>query len=273
MAGSKKVAFVGGGMMAEAMVKGFLQSGVRGKDDVVIMDPAQARRDVMSSTYGVTCFPAEKTDECIKGAAVVIVAVKPQYLEPALAGIAPHVGSDALVVSIVAGSSLARLSGLLPSARRFIRVMPNTPCLVGEAASAFCLGDHATRDDAALVRTLMGSVGEIVEVPERQIDAVTGLSGSGPAYVYMLIEAMSDGGVAAGLPRPIATKLAAKTVCGAAKMVLDTGKHPGELKDQVTSPAGTTIAGVRSLESNKMRSAVIEAVLAAANRANELSRL
>ena len=151
--------------------------------------------------------------------------------------------------------------------------MPNTPCLIGEGASAFCLGTSCTREDAALVRTLMGSVGEIVEVNEGLLDAVTGLSGSGPAYVYQFIEAMSDGGVAAGLPRDVATRLAAKTVCGAAKMVLETGKHPGELKDQVTSPAGTTIAGVRTLESNKLRSAVIEAVLAASNRANELARL
>ena len=265
------VAFVGGGMMAEAIVKGFLSSGVRQRDQVHVFDPSDARRNVMSASYGVHC--PKDVAECVRDKPVVVVAVKPQYVAAAMADARPHLSKDALIVSIAAGTSLSTLKKVCPEARGIVRVMPNTPCLIGEGASAFCLGSGATAEDAALVRTLMGSVGDIVEVKESQLDAVTGLSGSGPAYVYQFIEAMSDGGVAAGLPRDVATKLAAKTVCGAAKMVLETGKHPGELKDQVTSPAGTTIAGVRSLESNKLRSAVIEAVLAAANRADELARL
>lgn len=220
------------------------------------------------------------------------------------------VTEETLLVSIAAGTPLSRLSECCPEIKRIIRVMPNTPCLIGEAASAFCLGENATKEgvfserypnfkhnffsillmfgkvtdlfqscgvicslDANVVRSLMASVGEIVEVPEKLMDAVTGLSGSGPAYVYLLIEAMSDGGVAAGLPRDVATVLAAKTVCGAAKMVLETGDHPGKLKDMVTSPAGTTMAGVRALEANKFRSTLIEAVVSASNRASELSKL
>lgn len=152
-----------------------------------------------------------------------------------------------LIISIAAGVTLATLESALPG-HRVIRVMPNTPCLVGEAASAFSLGKHATDADRTLVKTLLDAVGLSMEVPETLLDAVTGLSGSGPAYVFQFIEALSDGGVMAGLPRNVAMQLAAQTVKGAAEMVLRTGKHPGELKDGVTSPGGTTIAGVEALE-------------------------
>jgi pyrroline-5-carboxylate reductase len=152
-----------------------------------------------------------------------------------------------------------------------IRVMPNTPCLIGRGASGFSLGLHATKADAAVVEQLLSTVGIAMEVPEKLLDAVTGLSGSGPAYVYLMIEALSDGGVRAGLPRDLATKLAAQTVLGSAEMVLSTGQHPGALKDAVTSPGGTTIAGLHALEQNGVRGALMDAVLAATERARELS--
>ena len=269
--------------MAEAMVRGFISSGIRSKEHLHVFDPSAARRKIMQEQYGVNCYGGQDDDEeqrgraarnCVDGKRVVVVAVKPQLVSVALASCRVAMSPETLLVSIAAGTTIDTLQTCCPQVnKRIVRVMPNTPCLIGEAASAICAAENASQEDTTLVRTLMASVGEVVEVPERLMDAVTGLSGSGPAYVYMLIEAMSDGGVAAGLPRDVSLKLAAKTVMGSAKMVLETGKHPGELKDMVTSPAGTTMAGVRSLESSKLRSAMIEAVLSATNRSSELSRL
>jgi pyrroline-5-carboxylate reductase len=178
---------------------------------------------------------------------------------------------DQLIVSIAAGISLKTLADGLGSGCRIIRVMPNTPCLVGCGASAYSRGPHATEQDAQLVQRLLSNVGTAVEVPEKLLDAVTGLSGSGPAYVYQIIEALSDGGVRMGLPRETATRLAAQTVLGAAQMVLSTGQHPGALKDAVTSPGGTTIAGLHALERGGLRGTLMDAVEAATQRAKELS--
>jgi len=189
-----------------------------------------------------------------------------------LSGVSGDVGADHLLVSIAAGVTLSALEGSLGGEAKVIRVMPNTPALVGASASAFALGSNATRDDAELASKLLGSVGEAFEVKEGLLDAVTGLSGSGPAYVYQFIEALSDGGVAAGLPRDIATRLAAQTVLGGAKMVLETGQHPGPLKDMVTSPGGTTIAGVHELEKGGVRAAVMNAVRVATDRARQLGQ-
>jgi len=176
---------------------------------------------------------------------------------------------DAVIVSIAAGVTLEALENAMPG-KRIVRVMPNTPCLVGEAASGFSLGTLATNEDRKLVKKLLDAVGVSVEVPENLLNAVTGLSGSGPAYVFQFIEALSDGGVRAGLPRQVATMLAAQTVKGAAEMVLNTGKHPGELKDGVTSPGGTTIAGVEALEKGGFRASTISAVTAATKRSMQL---
>ena len=194
-----------------------------------------------------------------------MLAVKPQQIVAATGVLAPIVRPGQLVISIAAGVSLGALQKQLP-AGRLVRVMPNTPCLVGAGASAYALGRDATEDDARFVGELLGAVGRAYRVEEKLLDAVTGLSGSGPAFVYLVIEALSDGGVLTGLPRDIATALAAQTVRGAAEMVLATGEHPGVLKDRVASPAGTTIAGLAVLEDAAMRAAFTRAVEAATRR-------
>jgi pyrroline-5-carboxylate reductase len=187
-----------------------------------------------------------------------------------LTEIRPAVGTQHLVVSIAAGITLRQLAEGLGSEQRLVRVMPNTPCLLGASASGFSPGEAATAEDAALVQRLLDAVGRAFRLPEHLLDAVTGLSGSGPAFVYVMIEALSDGGVRVGLPRDVATALAAQTVLGAARMVLETGTHPGALKDMVASPGGTTIAGLHALERGGVRGALMDAVEAATLRATEL---
>jgi len=200
----------------------------------------------------------------------VFIAVKPQQAKAAMEELRGALSPDKLVISIVTGVRMQTLaSGLSPC--HLVRVMPNTPCLVGQSASAFCLGGDATAEDAKLVRDLLGAVGLAIEVEEKLMDAVTGLSGSGPAFVYLMIEALADGGVRLGLTRDTALRLAAQTVKGAAEMVLITGDHPGVLKDRVASPGGTTIAGLHVLENHGVRGALISAVEAAARRATELA--
>jgi len=208
--------------------------------------------------------------EVAKNAATaVILATKPFAIPEACKDIASVKEADALIISIAAGVTIETLERLLPG-KRVIRVMPNTPCLVGQAAVAFALGTLATDADREIAHTIFGSVGIAMEVKEMHLDAVTGLSGSGPAYVFQFIEALSDGGVRVGLPRAIATQLAAQTVKGAAEMVLQTGTHPGALKDTVCSPGGTTIAGVEALEKGGFRAAAISAVTAATRRSMQL---
>lgn len=203
---------------------------------------------------------------------VVFIAVKPQYVSLVLKEVRPVMKAGTVIVSIAAGVTLESLKDAAGEDAKIIRVMPNTPCLVGETASAMCLGGKADDADAEVVKKLFDAVGTIYRVDEKMFSAVTGLSGSGPAYIFVMIEALSDGGVKAGLPRDIATKLAAQTVLGSAKMVLETGKHPGVLKDMVTSPAGTTIAGVHELEKAGVRNAFINAVTGAAARSDELAK-
>jgi len=205
---------------------------------------------------------------CSRSTDVIVLAVKPHIIQSACEDVA-KVDTQALVISIAAGIKLAQLEKHLPG-RRVIRVMPNTPCLVGEASSGISLGSLATEEDSNTVKRIFGAVGLAVVVAENLLDAITGVSGSGPAYVFQFIEALSDGGVRAGLPRAIATQLAAQTVKGAAEMVLQTGKHPGELKDAVTSPGGTTIAGVEALEKGGFRATTISAVLATTKRSMQL---
>jgi pyrroline-5-carboxylate reductase len=214
---------------------------------------------------------ADSTD-LVRRAEVVVLAVKPAQMADALAGIGPVVTTRHLLVSIAAGVTLSAIEGSLPAGARVIRVMPNTPALVGMSASAFARGRAATAADAGLVGELLSSVGLALEVPEKLLDAVTGLSGSGPAYVFLMIEALSDGGVAAGLPRDVATKLAAQTLLGGARMVLETGMHPGALKDMVTSPGGTTIDGLHTLEQAGVRGALMSAVRVAAEKSAKLGK-
>ena len=272
------IGFVGAGAMAEAMARGFVAGGAARFSDIAVShggNPSTPERwralgvDVLNSN-------AEILDRCD----VVFFAVKPHILPGALNECGAHVDVDRhLFVSVAAGVSARFIEDKLRTedsasqtlVPRVVRVMPNTPCAVGEAASGACAGSRATEADVARVLDLMRSVGVCVRVAdEGLLDAVTGVSGSGPAYAFVFIEAMADGGVAAGLPRAQATALAAQTLLGAARMVLETGEHPGALKDQVCSPGGATIQAVRALERNGFRSAATEAVLESAKRAREL---
>jgi pyrroline-5-carboxylate reductase len=209
--------------------------------------------------------------QVLSAADVTILAVKPQQLSAVLRQLRPAASAQKLILSIAAGVRLAALAEGLGPATRLVRVMPNTPCLVGQSASAYALGQNATAADGELVGRMLGAVGKALAVDEKLLDAVTGLSGSGPAFVYLVIEALADGGVRAGLPRDVALQLAAQTVRGAAEMVLATGEHPGVLKDKVASPGGTTIAGLAVLEAQAVRGALMAAVEAAAARAAELA--
>lgn len=264
------IGFLGAGQMAAALGKGFVAAGVISAERVLGYDvSAEATGRFVAATGGRTAASAA---ELLAAARLIFLAVKPQHMPTLLTQIRDLVTADHLVVSIAAGQSLDRLSAGLPSGTRLVRVMPNTPCLVGEGASAFAMGPHCRPGDAQLVEKLLATTGLAVEVPEKLLDAVTGLSGSGPAYVYQIIEALSDGGVRMGLPRDVATRLAAQTVLGAARMVLATGQHPGQLKDAVTSPGGTTIAGLHELERGGLRGILMDAVEAATERSRELGQ-
>lgn len=261
-----KLGFIGAGMMSSAMINGIIVAKVTKPEHIIASDVYQPSLDRLSAS-GIRT--SQSNMEVVSGADVVILAVKPDVIPAVLKEIDQHLTKDSLVVSIAAGVPLAVLEALVPG-KRVVRVMPNTPCLVSESAAAFSLGSVATDEDRELVQSLLGAVGYACEVKESQLDAVTGVSGSGPAYIFVLIEALADGGVRMGLPRATALKLAAQTVKGAATMVLETGTHPAVLKDQVCSPGGTTIAAVEALEKNGFRAAAIAAVVAATNRSMEM---
>jgi pyrroline-5-carboxylate reductase len=270
MSTSPTVGFLGAGQMATALAKGFLASGRLTADRLMACDVVPAAAEKFREQTG--SHVGETVGDVLLAADVVFLAVKPQHMAGLLAEAAPGVRAEHLFVSIAAGVPLATLEkGLGPTAR-VIRVMPNTPCLVGQGASALALGTRATPSDGELVRDLFCTVGVALTLPEHLLDAVTGLSGSGPAYVYVMIEALADGGVRMGLPREAALRLAAQTVLGAAQMVLATGQHPGALKDAVASPGGTTIAGLQVLEQRAVRGALIDAVEAATERSQTLGR-
>ena len=264
------VGFIGTGKMATALARGLVTAGIVKPDQVLGSDVVEDARAAFGREVGArtTAF----NPDVPKFASVFVLAVKPAQVPAVLKELRGHVSERHLLVSLAAGVPLASLEEGLETGARVVRVMPNTPALVGAAASAYALGRSATAEDGQLVEGLLGAVGLALQVPEPQLDAVTGLSGSGPAYVYLIIEALSDGGVAAGLPRDIAHKLAAQTVLGAARMALETGLHPGVLKDMVTSPGGTTIEGVHELEKAGVRGAMINAVRAAADKAHKLGR-
>lgn len=263
-----RIGFLGAGQMATALARGWRAAGLLAADRALASDPfPEARRAFAEATE---LWTTENNREVVAASDVVILAVKPQMMSMVLADIRPAVTANHLIVSIAAGVTLRHLADGLGAERRLVRVMPNTPCLVGASASAYAPAETATADDVTLVARLLNAVGLAFRLPEHLLDAVTGLSGSGPAFVYVMIEALSDGGVRVGLPRDVATALAAQTVFGAAKMVLETGEHTGILKDRVTSPGGTTIAGLHALERAGLRAALIDAVVAATLRAAEL---
>ena len=261
--------FLGAGKMASALIRGMIRAGTTRPESVVASDPLDAARAALAAATGVAVSGSNL--DVVSRSDVLVLAVKPQSMAGVMEEIRPALTDEHLVISIAAGVSIATLASALGTQRRLVRVMPNTPALVGEGASGYCLGPHARPTDEEVVRSCLEAVGQAFRVPEAQLDAVTGLSGSGPAFVYVMIEALSDGGVRVGLPRDVATALAAQTLLGAARMVLATGQHPGVLKDQVTSPGGTTIAGLHALERGGLRAALINAVEAATLRSAELA--
>ena len=272
MATTLKLGFLGAGKMATALAKGFIHGKLAAPKTLIASDPMEAAREHFAKETGAKTTAANL--EVARAADVLILATKPDQVAGALAEIHDELKSkiDYVVLSIAAGVTISKLEGALPAGTRVIRVMPNTPALIGESASAFALGKNATAADGELAKKLLSAVGVVFQVKENLLDAVTGLSGSGPAYVYQFIEALSDGGVASGLPRDIATRLAAQTVVGAAQMVLQTGQHPGALKDQVASPGGTTIEGLHELEKGKLRATVMNAVRAATEKSKKLGQ-
>ena len=265
---STKLAFIGGGNMAEALIKGVLAAGDIGKSDITVSEPLAARRTYLSDTHGVTVVDDNK--KALKGAALVILAVKPQVIDTVLKEIQDDVVDGQVVVSIAAGVGIERIQSHLYADSKIVRAMPNAPAMVGEGACALSPGPGVTPEELESVQGIFAATGSVVVVAEEQMDAVTALSGSGPAYVFIMIEALADGGVKMGLTRKAATTLAAQTVLGAARMVIDTGTHPAKLKDLVTSPGGTTSAGLHVLEKSGLRGALTGAVEAAAKRAREL---
>jgi pyrroline-5-carboxylate reductase len=264
------VGFLGAGKMATALARGWLAAGLVTVDRVLASDPLPQARQAFQSETGLRT--AENNREVVEASDLLVLAVKPQAMASLLTDIRPALSRRQLIVSIAAGISLRQLSEGLGSDRRLIRVMPNTPCLVGASASGYSPGEAASPEDISLVDRLLNAVGRAFRLPEHLLDAVTGLSGSGPAFVYVMIEALSDGGVRMGLPRDVATALATQTVFGSAKMVLETGSHPAVLKDMVASPGGTTIAGLHALERGGLRAALMDAVEAATRRSTQLGR-
>ena len=270
MSAKLTIGFLGAGKMATALAKGVIRAGLVSAKQVMASDPSDTARLAFGKETGAKTTPSNQA--VVKFAEVLVLAVKPDQVTAVLGGIRADFTAKHLLISIAAGVPLARLeAGLSPEAR-LIRVMPNTPALLGASATGFALGKSARPADAALAQKLFSAVGVAFQVKESLLDAVTGLSGSGPAYVYLFIEGLSDGGVAAGLPRDVATRLAAQTVLGSAKMVLETGLHPGALKDMVTSPGGTTIEGLHELEKGRLRGTLISAVRAATEKSRKLGQ-
>ena len=263
-----KIGVIGTGKIGEALIRGVLAANLTRSDQIFASDMDAGRLNALHTELGINT----STDNtgAVSSADVIILAVKPQIIATVLKSIKPEITEEHLVISVAAGVRIRQIEENLPAGAHLIRVMPNIACTVRQAISAICAGTEATESDIETARTIFGSVGRVVVVPESMMDAVTGLGGSGPAFIFQVIEALADGGVHEGLPRDVALELAAQTVLGAAAMVLETGEHPGALKDMVTSPAGTTIQGIRALEEHGLRAAMMAAVIAATRRSREL---
>ena len=263
-----KIGVIGLGNMATAMIGGILKAGIVSPADVSGADHFETAVKAAGDKFGIVA--GSDNLKAIENADYVILAVKPQVYENVLNEIAGAVTDKQVIISIAPGKTLSYLEGFLGSGRKIVRLMPNTPALVGEGCTGVVKNENVTDDEFAVVLKLLNSFGRAYEVSEAQMDAVVAVSGSSPAYVFMMIEAMADGAVAEGLPRKTAIEMAAQAVLGSAKMVLETGKHPGELKDMVCSPAGTTIDAVAVLEAAGFRSGIIEAERACADRSRSL---
>jgi pyrroline-5-carboxylate reductase len=260
---------IGGGVMGEAILSRLLAQKIYQPDQVLVSEPNEVRQRFLKETYQVRVTSNNK--QAIIASDVVLLAIKPQIFDLVVENLQGNFGvKDSVIISILAGIPLKRLEIAFPG-KPVIRSMPNTPATVGAGVTAISPGQEVKSDHLQLAKKILKAIGEVVEIPETMMDAVTGLSGSGPAYVAIMIEALADGGVAAGLPRAIAHQLALETVLGTAQLIKETNLHPAILKDRVTSPGGTTIAGVTQLESQGFRSAIIEAVKAATLRSRQLS--
>ena len=266
---SAKIGFIGAGKMASAMIEGLLSKGLYKKDEIIASCKSQTTKDRVSKELGIEV--TTDVASVFKSADIVVLAVKPNQIEGILTTNIEANSTKKLLISIAAGIKITTLEKYVPDSR-IIRVMPNVCCTVLESASSYTLGTKATKEDAQKVKEILEAIGIAFEVPEEKIDAVTGLSGSSPAYMFMVIDALADGGVLMGLPRDVALKLAAQTMLGSAKTVLETGKHPEDLKDSVCSPGGTTIEGVKVLEDYGMRAAFISAVQASAEKSKEMGK-
>jgi pyrroline-5-carboxylate reductase len=266
----RRITFIGAGSMAEALIRGLLAAKVVSPDHITGTGRRPERLKELRDRYGVQT--STQNAPAAAGADVVVLSVKPQILPAILRELAEAIPKEALVISIAAGVPLKAIERALGPLARVCRAMPNTPAIVGKGATAFAAGSHVSEVQVEQTRTLFEAVGMVTQVDEALLDAVTGLSGSGPAYVFMIIEALSDAGVKVGLPRYEAQRLAAHTVLGSAHLLIETGEHPGVLKDRVTSPGGTAIAGLHTLEEGGLRTTLINAVVAATARSQELGQ-
>jgi len=271
MLNEKKIGFIGAGNMAEAMIKGLLHGGTSTPQNIVVSDVRPDRLDFIEELFDVSV--SEGNPDLVHRADLIVLAVKPQIMETVLIELVDHLDLSKLIISIAAGISLATIESHLKKDLRLIRAMPNIAALVLESATAICPGKHASHDDLKLAKAIFDSVGKTVIIEEELMDAITGLSGSGPAYLFLIIDAMADAGVKVGLSRDDALTLSAQTVLGAAKLLIETGEHPGRLKDKVTSPGGTAIAGLHTLEAGGLRTTLINAVEVATLRSRELGKM
>ena len=262
----KTVAILGGGKIGEALASGLLR-GRRSPDDIVISERYPQRAQYLAETHGVTVTDVAGA---VAAARILVIAVKPQDIDALLGDLAGIVTPEHVVISVAAGVPTARIESALADGVSVVRCMPNTPALVDEAITAVAGGAHASDEHLAIAEELLGAVGKVVRVPEHQLDAVTALSGSGPAYFFFLVEAMIDAGILLGLPRTLAADLIVQTAVGSAVMLRDSGEHPVQLREAVTSPGGTTIMAIRELEAHGVRAALIAAIEAACRRSEEL---
>jgi pyrroline-5-carboxylate reductase len=267
---SHTIGFVGAGNMAEALIRGLVRGGHVPAKSIAASGPRKERLAELERGYGIDVTTHNR--EVVQRCGVVVLSVKPQIMDKVLREVGDLIKPEALVISIAAGVDTETIEESLPDGARVVRAMPNTPALVGAGATAISPGKHASEADMATARAMFDAVGITVELDESQLDAVTGLSGSGPAYIFLILEALADAGVKVGLARRNALRLAAQTLMGSAKMQLETDEHPGKLKDMVTSPGGTAIAGLHTLEQGGLRTTLINAVETATKRARELGR-
>jgi len=266
----RSIGFLGGGNMAEALIRGLVAGGALAPSSIGVSGPRADRMEQLASSYGIRSTTSNL--ELVADAKIVVLSVKPQIIDRVLLQVSKHLQPDVLVISVAAGVTCESIEARLSPGTHVVRAMPNTPAVVSAGATAIARGAHADDEDIALAKVVFDAVGITVVIDESQLDAVTGLSGSGPAYVFLVLEALADAGVKVGLSRRNAQLLAAQTVMGSAKLLIDTDEHPGRLKDRVTSPGGTAIVGLHTLEEGGLRTTLINAVEAATNRSRELGR-